>query len=89
MAFIFNAAVSMRSPAGDETERFHETIEFFQLRGRTSFSWWLAPGLEESGWGKQLEGSGFRLENVAPGMAVDLKIMPERVPLPEGYQSNK
>jgi GNAT superfamily N-acetyltransferase len=86
MAFIFNAAVSLQPPAGDETEHVHETIEFFQSKGRTSFSWWLAPGLEESRWGDQLEACGFRFETGPPGMAVDLNIIPERVPFTEGYQ---
>lgn len=86
VAFIFNAAVSMQPPAGDETEHIHETIEFFQSKGRESFSWWLAPGLEENGWGNQLEAHGFRLESGPPGMAVDLKIIPETVPVPEGYK---
>src|SRR6185503_13762622 len=48
IAFIFNAALSLQPPTGDEADHIHETIEFFQSRGRTSFSWWLAPGLEES-----------------------------------------
>ena len=85
-AFIFNAAISRQPPVGDETEHIHETIEFFQAKGRTSFSWWLAPGLQESGWGDQLEAHGFRLETGSPGMAVDLRFIPEQVPVPEGYQ---
>jgi ribosomal protein S18 acetylase RimI-like enzyme len=86
MAFIFNAAVSMQPPAGDETEHIHETIEFFQSKGRKSFCWWLAPGLEEGDWGNQLESHNFRFETGPPGMAVDLKIIPKTVPVPKGYQ---
>jgi GNAT superfamily N-acetyltransferase len=86
MAFIFNAAVSRQPPAANETEHIHETIQFFRSKGRASFSWWLAPGLEESDWRDQLEAHGFRFETGPPGMAVDLKTIPEWVPVPEGYQ---
>ena len=85
-AFIFNTAISLQPPAGDETKHIHESIDFFQSKGRESFSWWLATGLEESRWGDQLEAHGFRFETGSPGMAVDLKIVPESVPVPEGYQ---
>jgi GNAT superfamily N-acetyltransferase len=76
----------MQPPTVDETEHIHETIDFFQTKGRTSFSWCLAPGLEESDWGHQLEAHGFRLVTGPPGMAVDLSIIPERVPVPEEYR---
>jgi len=85
MAFIFNAAISRRPPADDETEHIHETIEFFQSKGRMSFSWWLDPGLEESGWGRHLQAHGFHFETGSPGMAVDLSILPERIPVQDGY----
>jgi len=86
MAYIFNAAVSLQPPAGDETEHIRETMQFFLSKGRTSFSWWLPPGLEESGWGDQLEAHGFNHYANLPGMAVDLKIIPDRIPVPAGFQ---
>jgi len=86
VAFIFNAAVSMQPATGDGTDHIHETIEFFQSKGRESFSWSLTPALEESDWGNQLEAHGFRLETDLPGMAVDLNIIPQKIPVPKGYQ---
>jgi GNAT superfamily N-acetyltransferase len=86
MAFIFNAAVSKQPPAGDETNHIHETVVFYQSKGRESFSWWLAPGLEESGWRNQLEAHGFRFEAGSPSMAVNLNAIPESIPVPEGYR---
>lgn len=47
---------------------------------------WLAPGLEESDWGNQLEMHGFRFESEPPGMAADLNVIPERLPVPDGYR---
>jgi hypothetical protein len=38
MAFIFNAALSMPLPDGDETSHIKETIEFFKSRGQQSMT---------------------------------------------------
>lgn len=86
MAFIFNAAISLQPPIGDEAEHIHETIDFFQSKARKSFCWWLAPGLEESGWGHRLQRRGFSLETGSPGMAMALNMVPDVVPVPEGYR---
>jgi GNAT superfamily N-acetyltransferase len=89
MAFIFNAVLSTQPVRGDETRHILETIEFFQARGRRSFSWWLAPELEESDWGRQLEIHGFALENDPPGMAVELNQLPDRLPVPAGFKISR
>jgi GNAT superfamily N-acetyltransferase len=89
MAFIFNAVLSMQSPGQDETGHIKETIDFFQLNGHKAFSWWLAPGLEDSDWGRQLETHGFVFESDPPGMAVDLSKIPNHLPVPDGFKINR
>lgn len=86
MGFVFNAAVSLLPPDGDEAALIGETIAFFQSRARQEFDWWLSPGLETSGWGRQLESRGFRYETDPPGMAMDLSTLPENIPLPVGLK---
>ena len=79
----FNAVVSKREPEGEETDLIRETVEFFRSRSRVDFDWRLTPGLENGDWGRQLEASGFRFHQGTPGMAVDLKRLPEAIPVPD------
>ncbi len=89
MAFIFNAVLSMQSSEKDETDHIKETIDFFQSNGRKAFSWWLALGLEDSDWGRQLETHGFVFESDPPGMAVELIKIPNRLSVPDEFKINR
>lgn len=80
----FNAAVSLQPPQDDESACIEDTIAFYRSRGRTDFNWLLAPGLEGSDWGRQLEARGLAFEQGEPGMALDLALLPERLDLPSG-----
>jgi len=82
LASIFNAVFSLQPPDGDEAALIGETVAYFQSRERNQFDWWLFPGLEASGWGRQLEANGLKFEEGEPGMAVDLSALPEDIPSP-------
>jgi GNAT superfamily N-acetyltransferase len=84
MAFIFNAAVSLRPPEGDEAGLIGETIADFRARGSREFDWWLYPGLETSDWGRQLLAHGLTFEEGVPGMALELANLPAETPGPAG-----
>jgi GNAT superfamily N-acetyltransferase len=82
MGFIFNAAISLQAPKGDEGGLIGETIAYFQSRDRDQFDWWLSSGLETSGWPRLLAANGLRFLEGVPGMAVDLSTLPETIPHP-------
>ena len=88
LPFIFNATLSTQPPAGDETAQIQETIAFFLSKGKKEFTWWLAPGLVSSDWGRQLEAHGFALEKEI-GMSAELDSLPASVPVPDGYQISR
>jgi len=82
----FNAAYSLKPPSGDETALIQETLEYFRSRGRRSITWWLAPEVETSAWGAQLEANGWKAMTDLPGMAADLNAMNEDLRLPDGLE---
>ncbi len=85
-AFIFNAALSLQPPHGDETALIEETIDFFRTRQRGAFDWWFSPELDIRAWSSQMEAHGLTLNQDPPGMAVDLATLPETLPQPAGMR---
>jgi ribosomal protein S18 acetylase RimI-like enzyme len=82
----FNGALSLSPPASDEAETIRATVTYFQSKGRELFTWWLAPDLEASDWGNQLEANRLMPDNNTPGMAVPLNELNENLAVPAGLK---
>ncbi len=61
-------------------------MDYFNSRDRRSITWWLAPEIETSAWGAQLEASGWKAMSDPPGMAADLDAMNEELRVPDGLE---
>jgi len=73
----FNGMLSTLPPAADASQIINETVNYFQADDVPSFSWWLAPHLEPTGWSQHLLAFGFQYNNSTPGMAIDLATLPQ------------
>jgi GNAT superfamily N-acetyltransferase len=82
----YNGAMSLTPPTGDETGTIRETIDYFRIKRRGMFTWWLAQEVESSGWGAQLEANGLKPNRSTPGMAVDLDGLIEDINTPIGLE---
>jgi hypothetical protein len=85
----FNGVLSRNTLPGDATELIAETKAYFKDKDRQVITWWLAPELEESDWGKQLELNGLGFTNDPPGMAADLSKLNEDLRVPDGLEITK
>jgi len=66
-----------RLPGEDEGHLIDHTLAYFRASNVPVVSWWLEPHLPAASWERQLERRGFRYERGTPGMAVDLRNLPE------------
>lgn len=82
----FNAVLSIQPPSADETALIAEMLDYFKSKGNRAITWWLAPDVESSNWGKQLEANGLIFASDPPGMAADLETLNEDLPKLEGLE---
>jgi len=84
--FWFNSVLCSRNATAVDNRIIEETIAFFQSRKIKSIGWWLEDGVSRSSWGDLLLQYGFEYFDGPPGMDVDLKKLPEELPIPPGLE---
>ena len=72
-----NGVLCLRPPGEDEAHTIAGTLAYFRASNVPTISWWLAPHLQSSDWERHLGRRGFRYDRGTPGMAADLRSLPE------------
>jgi ribosomal protein S18 acetylase RimI-like enzyme len=69
----FNGVLCTRPTAAGDEQAIRDAVAYFRNHAVPAFTWWLMPDLVRADWERQLLPYGFRLNDDAPGMAVDLQ----------------
>jgi hypothetical protein len=77
--------VLLKQANPDHVDAIIESIlVHFRSRGVTKVSWWTEPGAQPADLGARLVGHDLTYRDGAPGMAVDLLVLNEDLPTPNG-----
>jgi hypothetical protein len=81
---ILNGVVGAKLPAGEVESTITAMLDYFRPR-RVPIRWWVGPETQPADLGRYLEAAGFVHAGDTPGMAVELRELPESMPTPTGF----
>ena len=82
----FNGVLALEAPGDDSETIIAEEIAYFRAHEVLLFTWWLDPRLNVDEWAAKLLPQRFRSDHATPGMAMELRALPETVRAPEMLQ---
>ncbi len=82
---LFNAVFGARLTHNQIEPTITEIVEKFSTRKLPVF-WWTGPGTLPSDLGEHLKRHGFHGGGYTPGMAMELSLLPDSIPVPEHFQ---